>query len=181
MHGIPTKGLWLICSLELNNKEEWVSARTKSAAYLDEHPDSMVGHMVMGRALWLGEGQHSRAMHALNLAYQHHLERYNTAEPPWKLCPRFYTRCNPSLETWGSLNESWSSLHSTISFRMSLTCALRNPIPDSLVSVVAAHSFELYDEARLAARQAIETGRRWQVSLGHNVLCAVEAEERRRA
>ncbi|MEC8379069.1 MAG: hypothetical protein VXZ96_02030 [Myxococcota bacterium] len=179
----PNEGPLVDELIDLNNKEEWVSARTKAGAYLDEHPDSMVGHMVMGRALWLGEGQHSRAMHHLGLAYEHYLDRYNALiEPPWKLQSEILYSMQSVA---GDMGESEKELELIAQYNQ-LQDEFDMRFEESYSRLIGERGWplmklELYDEARLAARQAIETGRRWQVSLGHNVLCAVEAEEGRRA
>lgn len=178
----PNEGPLVDELISLNDKEEWVSARTKSEAYLAENPDSMVGHMVLGRALWLGEGQHSKGMHHLEQAYEIYLNAYdNRSDPPWKMQSEILF----SMQSMsGDMGNSALELELIAQYN-ALQDQFDSRFEESYTRLIGERGWPLmklglYDEARAAARSAIDTGRRWQISLGHNILCAVEAEEGRR-
>ena len=70
--------------LKLNRASKWIEARPKAEKLLKEDPKSFTANFVLARALWLGNGEHARAMHHLRKAEKIYKKRYrNAANPPW--------------------------------------------------------------------------------------------------
>lgn len=174
----PNEGPLVDELLKLNDKEEWTTARTQSEAFLDENPESFVAHFVLGRALWLGEGQHSRAMHHLEFALEIYREKYDfNVEPPWKIESEIMFSMQSIVGDMGDSNRELE----LIADYNALQDSYDTRFGESYTRLVGERGWplmklELYNEARSAALAAMDTERNWQISLGHNVLCAVEAE-----
>ena len=57
----PNEGMLADQVLQADGQGEWVTARRLAQELLKEQPQSYVGHHVLGRAFWLGEGDYARA------------------------------------------------------------------------------------------------------------------------
>ena len=82
----PNEGLLADQVLAADGKAEWITARRLSQELLLEQPESYIGHHVLGRAFWLGEGDYARASYHLTKSLDIYQQRYqSTDDPPWRL------------------------------------------------------------------------------------------------
>ncbi|MEC7983656.1 MAG: hypothetical protein VX278_00750 [Myxococcota bacterium] len=165
--------------LELHDQEKWIELMPKARRYVKSNAKSFVGHLTLGRSLWLGHGEHARAMHHLKEAKKIYVSQWSfREEPPWRL----YSQILFSLQSIaGDMGENELELQLIADYNRAQD-EFEMQFDSSYAKLVGERGWPLmklerYDEARSAAHAAIETGRIWQESLGYNVLCAVEAEE----
>ena len=83
----PNEGMLADQVLQADGQGEWVTARRLAQELLDEQPQSYVGHHVLGRAFWLGEGDYARAsFHLAKIPGNICLPPMNHSDdPPWRL------------------------------------------------------------------------------------------------
>lgn len=145
-----------------------VSARTKAERVLRENPDSIVGHYVLGRALFDAEGSLARAMFHLGRAR----ELYERGAPPPST---FHQELLFHVQRLAGQME----LHEYQLELLGYHDHLYDP------DLVAERCWPLMklgrmDEARQLAQLASGSPNTWQRSAGLNALCAVEGEARTR-
>ena len=162
-------------ALELLEREQMVSARTKAEEIVAQNPRSLVGHYVLGVVLHQAEGSLARAMFHLGKAR----EIYETTYPA-------------STRPAGAPYE----LHRDLLYRVQ-SLAGELELHEYRLQVLGYHDYlydpdllaqhawplmhlERYDEARDFATRAIESSDDWQKSSGLNALCALEGEAGRR-
>lgn len=165
--------------LELHDQEKWATLMPQAREYIKAYPESLTGHYVFGRGLWLGHAEHARAMHHLEIAEKIYYRDYEQKEiPPWKL----FSKLLFSMQNIaGDMGENEKELELIKKYNDEQDVFLER-FNDSYYKLIGERGWPLmklerYEEARMAAREGIETERSWQESLGYNVLCAVEAEE----
>lgn len=165
--------------LRLHDQEKWAELSPKVRTYVKRYPNSFTGNYVFGRALWLGHAEHARALHHLEVAESIYRKEYEMkSEPPWKL----FSKLLFSLQSIaGDMGENEKELEYIKDYNDEQDI-FQDRFEESYYKLIGERGWPLmklgrYDEARMAAQEALETGREWQQSLAYNVLCAVEAEE----
>ncbi len=159
-------------ALRLYSEEQLIGARTKAEEALEDDPDSLVGHYVLGVVLREAEGSLARAMYHLGRAR----ELYETTWP---------ASARPEGAPW--------ELHRDILYQVQ-GLAGEMELYDYQLEIqgyhdylydpdlLAEHAWPLmglgrYDEARDFAVRATKARRDpWMRSAGLNALCAVEGE-----
>ncbi len=175
----PNEGEEAKALLDLHADEKWVELTPKARVYLKKNPKSLTGHYVFARALWLGHGEHARAMHHMEKAEEVYKDDYeDNPDPPWKLFSKLLFSMQSIAGDMGD-NELELKLIDKYNDQQR---RFHKRFDDSYYQLIGERGWPLmklerYEEARLAAKAAIATERTWQESLGYNVLCAVEAEE----
>jgi tetratricopeptide (TPR) repeat protein len=150
--------------------EQYVRARELAQRIVRDHPDSIVGHFVLGLVHHYAEANFPKAIYHLELALSS-FERQHGPEPlppaPWKWHMRLLRELSFAHGDLENHEEKIAYL------------ARHNEIYDpDLVGEAAWPLMKLgrFDEARAIAEQALETGRPQQTLVGLNALCAIEFE-----
>jgi hypothetical protein len=156
-------------ALQLLDKDELVTARRISEEILEQDPDSMIAHYVLGRVLHSAEGSLPNAMAHLGRARELYEKRFKAGEesPQW----RFHQEL--------LMSTAWLALEmEEFDFQLKIL-----DYHDALYTPTAAgeHAWPLmrlrrYDEARKFAELAKQGLNPFQRSLGLNALCAIEGE-----
>jgi tetratricopeptide (TPR) repeat protein len=155
---------------ELVERQRYVKAREDAEEYLAEHPNSYVGHLVLGMAQHYGEANFPKALfhetHALRL-----FEALEGVQPtpsqPWRWHARILvglTRAHGDLEHYDEqlgLMYRYNELYTP-----QLKAELAWPLMKK----------RQFDEARLAAEDGLATGDPYQIERAKNALCAIEFE-----
>ena len=170
--------LWVLCAradeaedevLALLDTQEYITARREAEALLAQEPESIVGHYVLGTALWKGEVDLGRARAELIRAKDLYERDYpqNSTSDPWKLH-------SDTLEAliWVSaeMDEreeqlAWIDLYND-RFEPDLT----------VERAWALMKLGRYNEARAVAVEGTLSEENWKQSSGLNTLCALEGE-----
>lgn len=149
--------------------DELVTARREAEALLAEHPDSVVGHYVLGRVLHAAEGSLPQAMRELGRAR----ELYERRHPPGTDAPNFRLHQQILYST------AWLALEmEEYEFQLELLDyhdELYNP------RTAGEHAWPLLrlgriEKAREFAELAAKSRQSHQRALGKNALCAIEGE-----
>jgi len=176
---MPDEGEEAKALFDLHSDEKWVELAPKARDFVKKNPDSLTGNYVLGRALWLGRGEHARAMHHFEEAEKIYRQKFEySSDPPWKL----FSKLLFSMQSIaGDMGENELELKLIDNYNNEQRI-FHDRFEDSYYELIGERGWPLmklerYEEARMAAKAAIATERTWQESLGYNVLCAVEAEE----
>lgn len=159
---------------QLYKDNKLLTARTKAEAVLAANPDSILGNLVLGAVLREAEGDLPRAMWRLSRARQLFEGLYGSSPPPsspWAI----HRELLQAIAALAGEMEEYEYQLQILAFHD----ALYEP------RLVAAHAWPLlrlgkFEEARKAARSAIESKDSLEQSLGRNALCAIEGEARER-
>ncbi|MCC6526522.1 MAG: hypothetical protein IT373_27990 [Polyangiaceae bacterium] len=162
-------------ALDLYDKNEPLTARTKAEEILKQNPDSIYALYVLGRVMHEAEGTLPMAMAKLGRARELYEKQYPvTARPanaPW----RFHQELLYAIAGLAQEMEEFDYQLQVLDFH------------DSLYSPMAVgeHAWPLMrlgrlDEARSYARKAADGRNAWQRSLGLNSLCAIEEKAQTR-
>lgn len=159
--------------LALLDTGEYLTARRESEAWLATHPSSLVGHYVLGTALWKGEADLGRARAELLRAKElYELEHPgNTEDDPWQV----------HMDTLEAL--VWVSAEMDEREEQLDWIELHNQRFEPDITVErgwALMKLGRYDEARAVAQAGAESDDAWKQSYGLNTLCALAGEEGRR-
>ncbi|NCQ59433.1 MAG: hypothetical protein GW913_02040 [Myxococcales bacterium] len=155
---------------ELVQAGRFIRAREAAEQYVANHPDSYVGHFVLGLAQHYGEANFPRALYEVKLARQAFERRYGP-EPspgdPWRWHARIL---DEQAQAEGDLDHFAERL---------AIIALKNRLYDP--DEVAARAWPLmklhrYREARMAAQAGLRVGTEMETVIGLNSLCAIEFE-----
>ncbi|MBM4375633.1 MAG: hypothetical protein FJ095_11155 [Deltaproteobacteria bacterium] len=153
--------------------DELITARREAEALVKEHPDSIVGHYVLGRVLHAAEGSLPQAMRELGRARELYEARH----------PRTSDTENFRLHQQILYSTAWLALEmEEFEFQLQIL-----DYHDELYNPRAAgeHAWPLLrlgriDEARAFADLAAKSRQSHQRALGKNALCAIEGESERR-
>ena len=175
----PNEGALADQVLVADGRSEWVTARRLAQELLEEQPQSYVGHHVLGRAFWLGEGDYARAAFHLKKSLQIYATIYEpTEDPPWRL----------ESEGWwslrivtGDMGEFEEELR-LIDVYNEKQSGYASRFETSYNYLMAERGWPLmklgrFSEAKYWGQQGIASESEWQTSLGWNVLCATAGEE----
>ena len=175
----PNEGVLADEVLAADGRSEWITARRKAQELLKEQPESYVGHHVLGRAFWLGEGDYARAAFHLKKSLEIYKNTYQwTTDPPWRL----------ESEGWwslrivtGDMGEFEAELD-LIDVYNEKQDEYNERFGSAYSYLVAERGWPLmklgrFDEAKSWGTQGILQERDWQKSLGYNVLCATAGEQ----
>lgn len=175
----PNEGVLADEVLAADGRSEWITARRKAQELLKEQPESYVGHHVLGRAFWLGEGDYARAAFHLQKSLDIYKDTYQwTDDPPWRL----------ESEGWwslrivtGDMGEFEAELN-LIDVYNAKQDEYDERFDTSYNRLLAERGWPLmklgrFDEAKYWGTQGILQERDWQKSLGYNVLCATAGEQ----
>ena len=161
--------------LDLLEKNQLVTARRKVDALLKSHPDSMVGHYVLGRVMNESEGNLPQAMHHLGKAREIYEGRYSvhprSPDAPWM----FHRELLYAIQSVAQRMEEFDYQLEILDYHD----LLYDP------NLTGEHAWPLmrlgkFTEAREAARSAARMSDPYQRELGLNALCAIEGEARKR-
>ena len=149
---------------------KFIKARELADQIVEDHPDSYVGHFVLGFAHHYGEANFPRALFHHNRARALFEQQYGMNPPtsaPWKWHSRLLLEL---AETHGDLENYEQRLRYMATYN-----ELYEP------DVLAERAWPLmklgrFAEARLAARQGMASGDDRQKEIALNALCAVEFE-----
>lgn len=155
-------------AFKLVDKDKPVSARRVAEELLKQDDESIVGHYVLGRVLHEAEGDLGRAIYHLGHARELYEDRFGTSNPqaaPWK----FHRDLLLSIISLAGEMEEYDYQLEMLRYHDEL-------YRPSRIGEQAWPLFKLgeIDEARQAAKQAIDMKDPGQKSLGLNVLCAIE-------
>jgi len=158
-------------ALELLGQGLMVSARSSAESVLAVNPSSIVGHYVLGRALFDAEGSLARAMFHLGRAR----ELYETTEMRSGVGSAFHQELLYQIARLAGDMELYQYQLDILGFYDSMYD------PD----LVAERCWPLMklgrqDEARRFADVAVHSPNAWQRAAGYNALCALEGEARTR-
>lgn len=175
----PNEGMLADQVLQADGQSEWVTARRLAQELLDEQPESYVGHHVLGRAFWLGEGDYARASYHLRKSLDIYQSVYEPLEdPPWRL----------ESEGWwslrivsGDMGEFEEELR-LIDVYNEKQAGYQMRFGTSYNALMAERGWPLmklgrFSEASYWGQQGIASDSNWQTSLGWNVLCATAGEQ----
>lgn len=175
----PNEGLLADQVLEADGQGEWITARRLAQELLREQPGSYVGHHVLGRAFWLGEGDYARASFHLKKSLNVYKNRYEPmADPPWRL----------ESEGWwslrivtGDMGEFEEELRLIDVYNQKQE-SYQQRFESSYNMLMAERGWPLmklgrFSEAKYWGQQGIASESNWQSSLGWNILCATAGEE----
>ncbi len=175
----PNEGALADQVLAADGRGEWVTARRLAQELLDEQPLSYVGHHVLGRAFWLGEGDYARAAFHLKKSLKIYESVYEqTGDPPWRL----------ESEGWwslrivtGDMGEFEEELR-LIDVYNDKQSGYAERFETSYNYLMAERGWPLmklgrFSEAKYWGQQGVASDSNWQTSLGWNVLCATAGEE----
>lgn len=165
--------------LAADGRGEWITARRKAQELLTEQPESYVGHHVLGRAFWLGEGDYARAAFHLKKSLEIYKDVYQwTDDPPWRL----------ESEGWwslrivtGDMGEFEEELR-LIDVYNAKQEEYEQRFDTSYNLLLAERGWPLmklgrFEEAEYWGDQGLAADRNWQNSLGWNVKCATAGEQ----
>ncbi len=175
----PNEGLLADQVLQADGQSEWITARRLAEELLDEQPDSYVGHHVLGRAFWLGEGDYARSAFHLQKALNIYAETYaNSEDPPWRLESEGWWSLRIVMGDMGEFEEELR----LIDVYNDKQYEYRERFETSYNELMAERGWPLmklgrFDEAKFWAQQGIASESNWQTSLGWNVLCATAGEQ----
>ena len=175
----PNEGMLADQVLQADGQSEWVTARRLAQELLDEQPESYVGHHVLGRAFWLGEGDYARASYHLRKSLDIYKSVYEPQDdPPWRL----------ESEGWwslrivtGDMGEFEEELR-LIDVYNEKQKIYQTRFGTSYNYLMAEKGWPLmklgrFSEAKYWGQQGIGSESNWQTSLGWNVLCATAGEQ----
>jgi tetratricopeptide (TPR) repeat protein len=175
----PNEGMLADQVLQADGQGEWVTARRLAQELLDEQPNSYVGHHVLGRAFWLGEGDYARASFHLRKSLEIYASNYDrTAEPPWRLESEGWWSLRIVTGDMGDFEEELN----LIDVYNQKQVGYQERFGTAYNSLMAERGWPLmklgrFSEARYWGQQGIASESNWQTSLGWNVLCATAGEE----
>ncbi len=161
-------------AMALLEKDRMVTARRKAEELLARNPRSMVGHYVLGTVLHRAEGSLAQAMFHLGRSrelYEKQHRHPGAPGAPWQ----FHRELLFAIQSLAGQMEEYDYQLQILDYYD----ALYQP------DLVAEHAWPLmqlgrFDEARKAAKKAVQKGDDQQKSLGLNTLCAIEGEARKR-
>jgi hypothetical protein len=155
---------------ELVERQRYVRAREEAEAYLAEHPESYVAHLVLGMAQHYGEANFPKALFHETRA----LELFEAAEgvqptpsQPWRWHARILiglTRAHGDLEHY---DEQLAFMYR---YNELYTPQLKAELAWPLMKK------REFEKARLAAEEGLATGDPYQIERAKNALCAIEFE-----
>lgn len=165
--------------LELDDRNEWITARRKAEELLTENPESYTGHHVLGRAFWQGEGDYARAVFHIKKSLDIYREQYKNSEnPPWRLesegwwSLRIITGDMGDFEGELDLIEMYNDKQ--VEYELIFGESYNLMVAERGWPFMKMHQ---YEDAKYWATLGIESDRDWQKSLGYNVLCATSGEQ----
>ena len=162
-------------ALALMRDDKHLSARTQAEEILKRDPDSIIGHYVMGTALRDAEGSLPRAMAHFKRARELYERQHGGSDGdgrPW----RIYAETLFAIAITAGLMEDFEAeLRAMDDYDARFSPKLLSQRVWPLMKLGR------YDEARRWAKAAIDSGSSFQKLRAMNGLCAVEAEEMRRA
>ena len=175
----PKEGLLADQVLQADGQGEWVTARRLAHELLEEQPNSYVGHHVLGRAFWLGEGDYARASFHLRKSLEIYAANYEpTADPPWRLESEGWWSLRIVTGDMGEFEEELN----LIDVYNQKQAGYQERFGTAYNSLMAERGWPLmklgrFSEARYWGQQGVASESNWQTSLGWNVLCATAGEE----
>ncbi|MCB9759924.1 MAG: hypothetical protein H6739_08830 [Alphaproteobacteria bacterium] len=152
--------------LALHDAGKWIEARTAAEALLAEQPGSQIGHYVLGRVLWIEEGDLAPARRHLERAVALYVAQDDEPDVAW--------RTNAyALETLAGVRQEMADHRG----QLEALDAHDDAYDPDLIGQRAWPNMMLDREhrAREHARDAIEGEIRWQQTLGYTAMCAIEA------
>ncbi len=175
----PNEGMLADQVLQADGQGEWVTARRLAQELLREQPQSYVGHHVLGRAFWLGEGDYARASFHLRKSLDIYESLYDyTEDPPWRLESEGWWSLRIVTGDMGEFEEELSLIDAYNEKQR----GYQDRFGTSYNPLLAERGWPLmklgrFSEARYWGEQGIASESNWQASLGWNVLCATAGEE----
>ena len=162
-------------ALDLYDKNEPITARRIAEEILQQNPDSMYAHYVLGRVMHDAEGTLPNAMAHLGRARELYEQRYPPSTRPPDAPWRFHQELLYAISWLAQEMEEFDYQLQVLDFH------------DSLYSPMATgeHAWPLMrlgrlDEARSYGRKAADSKKAWQRSIGLNALCAIEGKAQQR-
>lgn len=155
-------------------ERKWISARTKAEEALRADPDSITAHFVMGAVYHEAEGSLARAHYHFTAARRLFEDRYGIDPAPGALRDFHQILLQHMQRLAGQMERYDEQLQLIHTHDLIYE-------PDLLGERAwALLQQRRFDEARKAARQAIQSTGDWEHSLGLNALCAIEGEAQNR-
>ncbi len=155
-------------------ERKWISARTKAEQALREHPESVTAHFVMGAVYHEAEGSLARAHFHFSAARRFFEITFGSDPPPGPMRDFHQILLQHMQRLAGQMERHDEQLQLIHTHDIIYE-------PDLLGERAwALLQLRRFDEARDAARQAIQSAGNWQHSLGLNALCAIEGEAQSR-
>jgi tetratricopeptide (TPR) repeat protein len=154
---------------DLWSDDKLLTARTRAEAVLRADPDSIIGHYVLGSVLRDAEGSLGRAMSHLREARRVYEAGIGIASGDDE-ATQIHRELLIGIEYTAGLMEQYDYELSVLDDHDALY----------MPPLLGQHAWPLmklrrFDEARAAAKRAIDSGSAFQKNLGLNALCAIEA------
>ena len=175
----PNEGMLADQVLQADGQSEWVTARRLAQELLDEQPNSYVGHHVLGRAFWLGEGDYARASFHLRKSLDIYASTYeSTTDPPWRLESEGWWSLRIVTGDMGDFEEE----PDLIDVYNQKQVGYHERFGTAYNALMAERGWPTYEIGAFLGGSLLGTAgnaseSNWQTSLGWNVLCATAGEE----
>ncbi len=159
---------WRLWQLYQDGKR--IQARERATAWLKEHPDSFVGHLVLGLVHRYVEANLPKALHHLRKARTLFESRYGSRpvpSAPWGWHARILRETASTLGAMERFVEQLRVYDDIDALYEPKTIALR---------AWPLMKLRRFDAARRAAHAGLDAGDPWQRAVALNALCAIEFE-----